>query len=155
MKCKHCSSLFYGYYEQSIDLNQMKEVEEHLQTCTSCSKDYALFYSAIRHLNPLTVIKAPPGFYERLAMRLPSGTQPVRVVTIVPAFVRWLRPVAIAAVLVTGVFIGLRVSDSLTRSGQQNASVGESSIVNSLAMEYMPEDAPEDIYSFYNAQQKN
>ncbi|MDD5455235.1 MAG: zf-HC2 domain-containing protein, partial [Candidatus Ratteibacteria bacterium] len=70
MECLKVKELLSEYIEGVLDEQLKKSVEEHLQTCKSCSEELGLLKTYLAKIGSLEKIEAPKDFLEDLHERL-------------------------------------------------------------------------------------
>jgi anti-sigma factor (TIGR02949 family) len=135
MNCEHALFLLQGYIDGELDLVNSLEIEEHLQSCPTCSRQYQermALRAAVRDAGLFS--PAPADLQKRIRASIRHVDKPARSM---PAF-SW-RWAAAAALLLAVVFVATGVLRGWFAAGQDArlASEVQSAHVRSLMADHL------------------
>lgn len=103
MKCEEVQAQLTEYLERTLGIEALAPIEEHLADCTRCRVETELLGECIRQVAALPIIEPPPGFVQRVMVR-------VRETEARPGIWQWLMlplrvkiPIQATAVLMVGI----------------------------------------------------
>ena len=109
MECKKVHSKIIFFLEKELTDSEMKQVKEHISTCSDCAR----FMEEMQlTLSILETEKSPvlnPFFYTRLKAKLENQESEQKLVFWRPAFLRVLQPAAFSILLIAGIYTGIKV----------------------------------------------
>ena len=70
MKCDEINDRLSLYIDNELSPEEMRQVEEHLQSCEICQKEYEDYKNLISVLNGLPEEEPPEGYCKRLHKKL-------------------------------------------------------------------------------------
>ncbi len=120
MKCKEVNSKLIFYLENELLKDEMKQMEHHLSTCSSCSDSLVLLQSAMGVIEKEKCLQPNPYFVSKTMNRLKEeqrkANQPVFNRVLLPAFVSILFVLAIGS----GIFMGSNFASDTENIRQSN-----------------------------------
>ena len=67
MNCREIQTLIHGYVDGELDLTKSPEIEQHLQECPECARDYANLQSIRAAIKDSDLYsRTPPGLAKRV-----------------------------------------------------------------------------------------
>lgn len=112
MKCKTAHKNLIFFLEKELPVSEMSRVQQHLDTCSEC----ALFASEMKKtlgiLETEKVVEVNPYFYTRVKTKLENQESKENAVFGRPVLLRFLQPVAFSALLILGVYGGIKMGDT-------------------------------------------
>jgi anti-sigma factor RsiW len=135
MNCNKVLSRLHAYLDEEMPVKLMREIEEHVSCCPSCSSQIERIRQVSDVLDSLTVPSLPQGFAARVMAEarrraplandekslFPLGWQPLR----------WLLDLSIpmrlaaCAMVLLGCLLGMLMSKELSLSGNRQPLVAE------------------------------
>ena len=70
MNCKKIKKLLNPYIDKTLDADVSKQIDEHLKSCPSCSKEYLSLKEVIASLNSLSTQPAPADFAQSIMTKI-------------------------------------------------------------------------------------
>ncbi|WP_346855659.1 zf-HC2 domain-containing protein [uncultured Draconibacterium sp.] len=111
MKCKTVHNNLIFFLEKELPVLEMKQVQEHLDTCPDC----ALFAEEMKKtLSILETEKATennPFLYTRIKAKLENQEEAERIQVARPILIRVLQPVAFSVLLLLGIYGGIKMGN--------------------------------------------
>jgi anti-sigma factor RsiW len=112
MKCKTVHTNLIFFLEKELPASEMKQVQEHLDTCPDC----ALFAEEMKKtLSILETEKATennPFLYTRIKAKLENQEEGKSIQVSRPILVRVLQPVAFSIILLLGIYGGIKIGNT-------------------------------------------
>lgn len=131
MNCKKVKKNLAGYLEKNLTKNMEEELENHLESCPTCShlrEEFSQLWEALEHREK---IQPSPYFWTRLKQRVveyEEGRKPVW--GWLGGLVDWARPAVAVAVLLICVFLGYSLGNfPQAVNGQTTSQVDERTLV--------------------------
>jgi predicted anti-sigma-YlaC factor YlaD len=131
MNCKKVKKNLAGYLEKNLTKNMEGELENHFESCPTCShllEEFSQLWEALEHREK---IQPSPYFWTRLKQRIieyEEGRKPVW--GWLEGLVGWARPAVAVAVLLICVFLGYSLGNfPQAVNGQTTSQVDERTLV--------------------------
>ena len=70
MNCKEIKKILNPYIDQVLDVESIRQVEEHLKSCPTCQDDYLRLKEMVASLNFLPQVSAPQNFTQNLMAKI-------------------------------------------------------------------------------------
>jgi len=70
MNCQKIKKLLNPYIDKALDADMSKQIDEHLKSCSTCSKEYQSLKEVIASLNSLSTQPAPADFTQSLMTKI-------------------------------------------------------------------------------------
>ena len=107
MDCKTTEKKLIFYIENTLPPAEVSVVQEHLNACLSCRKKLAYLQETLSYIETEKAFTPKPYLYTRITGRMQHTTMPEN-----KPLGAWLRPIAVAAALVVGLFFGFWLGQS-------------------------------------------
>ena len=112
MKHKEIRKKLLRYIDAELPQEESVEIQFHLQHCKQCRKDIELLSGAWNLSQPIRRVQPSPLLWNKISLQLEGKAQKGRLVHKVELFVRQTaRPALTAAVVVLGLFIGIKLGN--------------------------------------------
>ncbi|WP_156272406.1 zf-HC2 domain-containing protein [Neomoorella glycerini] len=111
MRCRQAKKLLSPYIDDELRDEVRSSLEKHLESCEACRAELEALKKISRGLKELyRQVKAPPGFVDSVMKcieELEEGKSPRRLPVVSPSYITRWRLVALVAVIVVGVGLGV------------------------------------------------
>lgn len=107
MKCKTIHNKLIFFLEKELPVSEMKEVQEHLKSCSECALFAEEMQLTFGILEEERTLEVNPYFYTRVKARLEN--QDTKQVVGRPMLARVLQPLAFSLILLLGVYGGIKL----------------------------------------------
>jgi len=129
MKHKEIRKKLLRYVDAELPQEERAEIQLHLQRCEQCRNDVELLSGAWNLSQSTRRMQPSPFLWNKIAARLEGKAQKGRLVHKVELFVRQTaRPALTAAVVVLGLFIGIKLGNRLVMTEFSARQPGDASI---------------------------
>lgn len=104
MKCNDIREMLSPYLDNMLEKNQMKNVEDHLDVCDSCKKEYTELINIVDLLGQIEEVPIPDTFELRLKRALTEERKEIdNLKSIAKKRTKWRMVSSIAAIFAVGV----------------------------------------------------
>ncbi|HQB23373.1 MAG: zf-HC2 domain-containing protein [Bacteroidales bacterium] len=107
MDCKSTEKKLIFYIENSLPQTEVSVVKDHLNTCPSCSQKLTYLQETLSFIETEKALTPKPFLYTRTTERMQQ-----RAAQQIHGSIKWLKPVAVAAALLVGLFFGFWLGQS-------------------------------------------
>jgi len=153
MNCEKVLSRLNAYLDGEVPEKLMREMEEHLGTCPSCSSHVERIRTMAGFLDCLTAPPLPQGFSTRVMTEARRRSPPVKAKLPFRWRLQWLfdlsvpMRVAACSMVLAASLLGMLMSKELSLSGNRQVPVAESE--NLDGFEWFSPTPPESLGSAY------
>jgi predicted anti-sigma-YlaC factor YlaD len=131
MNCENIKNLSLAYFEEDMKSEQRQMVENHLQSCQSCSEFYLFTKMNFVEIEKSKRKENDPYFYSALMAKIENQNAPSTVLSRQPM----LRLSLISLVLVFSVFSGLFIGNYSAEVLNSTADITETTTVEQLGFD--------------------
>jgi len=129
MKHKEIRKKLLRYIDVELSEKERAEIQLHLERCEQCRRDFQLLSGAWNLAQPIKRVQPSPFLWNKISARLDGKTQKGRLVDKVELFVRQTaRPALTAAIVMLGLFIGIKLGNRLFMENLSSWQTSEVSI---------------------------
>jgi len=107
MECKATEKKLIFYIENTLPKGESSVVQDHLSTCSACSQKLAYLQETLSYIETEKALTPKPFLYTRTIGRMQQQVVPEKL-----GGVKWLKPLAVAAALLVGLFFGFWMGQS-------------------------------------------
>ncbi len=118
MNCKIVQSKIPAYTDKNLTDTVLTEIANHLNTCEKCSSVFAEFKILWEKTEQPDVVIPSKGFSDRVIDKIYSPEHESGYNTLKNTGLRWFYPIAAAATIIAGIFIGYKLGDIPSPTGQ-------------------------------------
>jgi hypothetical protein len=117
MNCKRCHKKLIQYLEESLQVSERQEVEQHLLECASCHGFADYLKETLATIESSRITTPDPFFYTRVKAKLEKQEESFHAR---PVFARILQPAMFTLILIAAIYAGLKIGDYALSSDKEN-----------------------------------
>ncbi|MGD9899649.1 MAG: anti-sigma factor [Calditrichaceae bacterium] len=118
MNCKIVQSKIPEYMDRNLSDTLMTDIANHLNTCEKCTRVFAEFRLLWEKTEQPDAVIPSEGFSDRVIDKIYSPSHESGYDRLKHTGLRWFYPVAAAATIIAGIFIGYKLGDIPSPAGQ-------------------------------------
>ncbi|NOY58454.1 MAG: hypothetical protein GXO75_05920 [Calditrichaeota bacterium] len=127
MKHKEIQKKLLRYIEAELPPDERAEVQLHLERCEQCRKDVQSLSGAWNLSQSIKQVQPSPFLWNKISAQLGGKTQKGGLVNKVRVFIRQTaRPALTAAIVMLGLFIGIKLGNRLMMTEVSSRQAGTS-----------------------------
>lgn len=127
MEHKKIRKKLLRYINAELPPEESEEIQLHLERCEQCRKDVKLLSVAWNLSQPIKQAQPSPFLWNKIYAQLESKTQKGRLVKKVRVFIwQTARPALTAAIVMLGLFIGIKLGNRLMMTELSSRQAGAS-----------------------------
>jgi len=129
MKHKEIQKKLLRYIDAELPQEEREEIQLHLEQCEQCRKEVRLLSGICSLTQPVSRAQPSPLLWNKISAQLEGKTQKEQLIHKAGAFIRQTaRPALTAAIVVLGLFIGIRLGNHLIQEELYRPQVSGTSI---------------------------
>ncbi len=126
MKCKEIHKGINSYLEGKMDSKNQDLFNAHLEACSSCKKLVEEVSTTLSSFDQVNKLQPDPFMYTRLMQEIENRSKTGLWIN----FQRIIQPIAAAAVLIIGMFIGIGIGNNYSMDGEVLASAESQTLMD-------------------------
>ena len=128
MKHKEIRKKLLRYIDAELPQEERSEIQNHLQRCEQCRKDVERLSGAWNLSQPIKRAQPSPFLWNRISEQLAGKTQKTPLHKLELFIRQTARPALTAAVVILGLFIGIKVGNRLMTAELPGSQPADASI---------------------------
>lgn len=141
MDCSSVQHQLIFYSENSVAPSKAKEIQQHLDACPDCRKQFEKIQQALSLIPQMKQDNPNPFLFTRIEQQIHTVPEKVAI----PQFARIFSPVLVSLLLVATVLVGLYISNTASSS----ADTQEGNQTSVLAGQYHMTISDQDLLETY------
>ncbi len=109
MRCSIATRLLQLYIDKQLTLDQMRALETHIASCTSCQQEFYLLETLVQDLRTIKMVQEPSdltlNIMQRVALSVQQNQEP-RYALLRPSLAELLVVICLSTIAMLGVILG-------------------------------------------------
>ena len=138
MKCEEYYELLFSYIDEELSDSQKKKFEEHMNTCSSCKKEYDAYKKMTDNIHALPQEELPKGYCKRLHGKL-EDAQVNKVRKKRNNYIKYFSIAASCVLIISAIYFAGNGKNGLAKSESMDSNRFDMATEDSKS-ESMPQD---------------